>query len=435
MRIALISLPKPYLTTPESQPPLGVLYLAGILTQSYDVKVFNFASKLTWEALADLQAENMIEKFDIIGISITSLEITQANRFAHAVKEFSKAPIVVGGPGVLNTTIKFMDKVVIDHCVIGECESNIIQIMDDIDGEEWDSSITPHIHRGIPPLRLSSLPFPRRDLAPNGKAIFANGENFHEGASTVIVSSRGCPCRCSFCSSPGVSNKIRFRESHEFVNEIEHVVKTLGIRQFRFSDDMFLADVGRAEDICNIIVERKLDISWRISTRVRPFNRKIADMLVRAGCKEVSFGIESFDDNVLQMLQKGTTAKDNESAICAAKESGLLTRALMMIKTPGQTKHTVDLNIEALMRCRPTLVACTVFVPLPGSAIYDHPEKFSVNITDLTIDKMNFYFFGSSGENAVWDGLEIGFRDKGEVMKETIRFREWLKSNNLANRG
>ena len=120
------------------------------------------------------------------------------------------------------------------------------------------------------------------------------------------------------------------------------VENNFGITQFRFSDDMFTANIKHVTDICKKIKES--DVIWRISCRVKPFTEDMAKTLLDAGCVEASFGIESFDNNVLKLLNKKTIASDNVKALEICAKVGIKTRVLFMIRTPGQTEKTVDIN-------------------------------------------------------------------------------------------
>jgi radical SAM superfamily enzyme YgiQ (UPF0313 family) len=181
----------------------------------------------------------------------------------------------------------------------------------------------------------------------------------------------------------------------------------------------------------------KLGIVWRISTRVKPWNRELAKALYDGGCKEVSFGIESFDDTVLKAIGKKTTAKENENAIRIAKEVGMTVRVLFMIKTPGQRKETVDINIEYLEKLKNfyDIIACTTFVPIPGCLMWASPQNYGIDILDTDFEHYNFYAFGSKGENPIPNVIRLHDRNEDEVNEETQRFRDYLKNTGKMNRG
>ena len=217
--------------------------------------------------------------------------------------------------------------------------------------------------------------------------------------------------------------------------EVDQIISKYGIRQIRISDDMFTANIPRALAISKEMGKR--DMSWRISTRVKPFTRELAEGLVAGGCKEVSFGIESFDDHVLDILLKGTTAEENANAMIIAKEAGLTVRLLFMIKTPGQTELTTTLNqmwLEAYDDYY-DIIACTTFIPIPGCDIWYHPEKYGVEILNRNLDDYNFYFFSNGKENPLKDVIKIKSRTQAEFNQESEMFRQYLLTTGKVNTG
>ena len=408
------------------QAPIGLMYLASVLENNgHEVILKNYSSFLTHEAIADLP------EADFYGITITSLELPQANRFAFLMREkYHNCIIGLGGPGTYSHEHVNWD--VIDTICIGDGEITILNILDDIQKHRLRK-----IYHGEPVREIDTIPFPARHLIDNqGGNIFAYNKNYFDGGSTIILSSRGCPFQCAFCSAPhfSVGNKrMRYRSAQSVYDEMKCAMDEYGIKQFRFSDDMFTADKQRVIKICDLI--GNLGVVWRISCRVKPFDEEIAKAMFDAGCRELSFGVESFDDHVLDVLKKNTTAIDNAKALEIANKTGFISRILFMIRTPGQRRETVPINIEWLQKVPYNIIACTLYVPLPGSDIWLHPENYDIEIIDRNLDHYNFYFFGSHGENEMRDVIKFKNRDAMEVNEETKYFRDWIKSTGMANKG
>jgi len=426
MKVVLIYLPHPYLNQPDAQAPMGLMYLASVLEQAnHKVEIKNYSSYLTHEAIADLP------EADFYGISVTSLELPQANRFAFLVKEkYYDSVIGLGGPGTYSSEHVNWD--VIDTICIGDGEITILDMLNDTEKCELKK-----IYNGEPVPDIDIIPLPARHLIENqGGNIFAYNKNYYEGGSSTILSSRGCPFQCAYCSAPhfSVGNKrMRYRSAQSVYDEMKHVKDEYGIRQFRFSDDMFTANKQRVMEICDLV--GKLDVVWRISCRVKPFDEEMAKAMFDAGCKELSFGVESFDNHVLEVLKKGATAEDNARALEITNKIGFVSRILFMIKTPGQRRETVALNIEWLKKVPYDIIACTSYMPLPGSDIWLHPENYGIEIIDKNLDHYNFYFFGSHGENEIRDVIRFKDRNMAEVNEETKFFRDWVKSTGTVNKG
>jgi len=424
--VTLLYLPKPYLKQPEAQAPLGILYVAASLEkEGISVVVKNYASNTDEEAISDLP------EACLYGITVTSLELLQANRFAELIKKHRpKAMICLGGPGTYSD--EFVNWNVIDSICKGEGEYTILEMLKDAKAGKLKK-----IYMGKIVDNLDAIPFPARHLleGKQGGNIFAYDHNYKEGGSTVILSTRGCPYNCHFCSSPYFTNsrKLRFRSPQYVAAEIKQVIEKYNIRQFRFSDDMFTANKKNIYELCNLIGD--MDIVWRISCRVNPIDKEMLEVIFQAGCKEISFGIESFDNNVLRILNKKATDADNVRALEMAAEVGIKTRVLFMIRTPGQTKETVKININYLEHVPYNIIACTGFIPIPGSAIWYRPDDFNIEILDRNLDKYNFYMFGMDGRRPLEPIIKIKDRPLDEFIQESEEFRDYIEEIGKINRG
>lgn len=422
MKVILISLPHPYLRQPDSQVPLGILYLASVLEENdIDVEIKNYSAFTIDDAIADLP------RADLYGITITSMEILQANRFAHLIKQRHLCRVFLGGPGAISD--EFVDWKYVDAICKGEGELAILRMIRDVKND-----VLERIYAFDPIKDIDNLPFPARHLLKHqGGNIFAYDKNYVGDGSVTILTSRGCPFQCAFCSAPHLTQRVRFRDPDLIQEEMQEVIDNYGIRQFRFSDDMFTSNEKHVLNICDRI--KDLGVAWRISIRAKPLSMKTLIAMKYSGCKEVSIGVESFDDNVLEILNKGITAKENALALEMCAEAGLKTRVLFMIRTPGQTKKTVPTNIEWLRNVPYDIIACTTFVPLPGSDIWNNPDKYGIEILNRNMDDYNFYFFNKDGENELKDIIKIKDRSLEEFNRETVHFKEYLKTTGRLNMG
>jgi len=424
--VVLIYLPKPFLRQPDAQVPLGLMYLASSLEKhGKSVVIKNYASHSDDEAISDLP------EADLYGITATSLEVLQANRFAERLKRrYPAAKVALGGPGTY--AMEFIDKKTIEMICVGEGEYTILRMLEDAQQNKHKQ-----LYVGQEVKDLDLLPLPARHLLKDkqGGNIFAYNHNYVDGGSTVIISSRGCPYQCAFCSAPALThnNTLRYRSPSAVAAEMRYVIETYNIRQFRFSDDMFTASHQRVLDLCEAI--GPLNAVWRISCRVKPLNEEILKAMWDAGCRELSFGIESFDDEVLAGLRKKATRKDNVHALEMSAKLGYKTRMLFMIRTPYQTPKTIERNKFWISKVPFTIMACTAFIPIPGCDIWYDPASYGIEILDRDLDKYNFYMFGPDGRRPLDPIIKIIDRPLDEFMKESEDFRDWVEDFNKVNRG
>ena len=422
--ICFIYLPHPYLRRPEAQLPMGILMLAAMIQRDgrYSVMVKNYSSAKPWEAIDLPEAR-------IYGITITSMEIPLALMFARMIKEqYPKAKIIVGGPGTLTSDL--LQSPCIDMVIKGEADYEIKHIFNML-----ISDLPIREYQCKPPQDLNALPCPARELidGPMGGDVFAYNKRYSGDQSTVILSSRGCPFNCAFCAAPALTSTVRYRSVDSVIGEMRYVVSKYGIRQFRFSDDLFTANKQRVLDMCKEI--KWLDVAWRVSARVNPLDYDMLVAMKEAGCKELSFGIESFDDDVLSLLSKRATAKDNIRALHLCDEVGIGARMLLMVGTPGQTPETIRLNKFYISRVPHTIVSCTSFVPIPGSDVWYNPDKYGVEILSRDMRDYNFYFFGPDGMTDMKPVIKLKDRPLDEFVHESTEFRRWLFEREDVNRG
>lgn len=430
MKIGLVYLPHPFLVEPDAQAPIGLLYLASILKQNnYKVDLYNFSAYTEEESL------DQLEEADMYGITVTSLELLQANNFAKKIKEkFPDSKVILGGAGAISD--EYVDWNYIDSICKGEAEITILDMVRDINNLD-------KIYIGERVKDLNTIPMPDRKLLKDkqGGHIFANRTTFDKTfkmkykkkGSTSILTSRGCPFNCYFCANKAMNKTMRFRSPQKVYEEIVWCLENLNLKQYRVSDEMFTANKKHVKEVCELI--KPLGIVWRISARVKPLDLETLKIMRKAGCVEISFGIESFDDDVLSGLNKKATAEDNANALRMAKEAGLTVRALFMIRTPYQTKDTVRKNIEYLKKVPYDTIAVTSFVPLPGTEIWNNPEKHNVEILNRNIEDYNFYFYGSKGKNELKDIIKIKDRSLKEFNEESECFRQWIEEQGKTNHG
>lgn len=410
----LISLGREALKRPDAQVPLGILYIASVLLDAgYRTEVCNLALGET------------IPLADIYGITATSMELSEVQDLASQIHTLAPdSTILLGGPCSIGVSAEVAN---VSSVVHGEAEDVIFDIIND-----WPNVQDAYVGKETD---VTNTPQPARHLITHhGGDVFAKNKHYYRTQTTQLITSRGCPFKCSFCAASFLGcGKVRYREPEDIYQEVKSCVENYGIRQFRLADDMLTSDRDHFYEVCKVM--RMFDVVWRMSARTYPLEYEMLSVAKKSGCREVSFGIESFDDAVLKAMKKGTTCEQNVAALRMAKKAKLKARALMMVGTPGQTPETIELNKWYLTRVPYTIVACTIFVPVPGSDVWFNPDKYRVDIITRDMGDYNFYFFGPTGENNIRPILNPWDRSVEDFYAETIGFRNWLKQNVRLNTG
>lgn len=271
---------------------------------------------------------------------------------------------------------------------------------------------------GEPVKDLDTIPFPARHLVDWSKyrrGIMLGKEMLSPAVS--IITSRGCPYSCIFCSSHCVfGRRVRFRSIDNVVAEIKHVINTLGYRGFNFHDDTFCVVRPRIINMCKEFT--KLDIVWRCLTRADTVDRDLLMLMRDSGCKEVIIGMESGSQKILNMLRKGTTVEQNLRAMKMVKEFMQL-KVGIIVGSPGETWETIRETEKLLKQCPPDFWNVSTFMPLPGSDAWNNPEKFGLKI--LTRDLNEYQMIGKDLKgNVVVETEEMSKEDIEQARDEMI---------------
>jgi len=214
---------------------------------------------------------------------------------------------------------------------------------------------------------LDSLPFPARDLLPNA-AYVSHGLRRFGYAVTTVMSSRGCPFACEFCSNVVFGRSYRERSPESVVDEIEQAL-ALGYDRISFSDDVFTMRPERVVAVCDEIERRGLRFAWECLARVDGIDRPTAERMRRAGCRTVFFGIESGSDEILRVMRKGITAAQARDAVWAAHDAGLEVGAFFILCYPGDSDETVLETLRFAGSLPLDYLGLSMPYPLPGTAL------------------------------------------------------------------
>jgi len=370
--LCLINPPRPYLVNPHAQAPLGLLYVAAAVERAgYTVRIANLAGQ------KHASLRNVPPTAKVYGITGTHLDLVMVKALASHLKRVDyKCRIVVGGPISMSNEVHCDD---IDAVFQGEADGCAELIMTDSDKRT--------ITCGSPP-EPDVIGMPARHLWPGpfGGNVFIGQQNYQGGGSTTIMSSRGCPHSCAFCASAALCNRnVRLYEPASVVAEMEECVTRYGVSQFRFSDEFFTANRDHVHSICTEIRNSPTlgyghDIAWRASVAVKPHSLDMFRHMADAGCREVAFGVETADPDVLYSITRKGTVDDAYAALATAKKAGLKTRALMMTGLPGETAKTFWHNLKFFADAQFDALALAVFTPFPGCEIARNPKKFNCEI-------------------------------------------------------
>jgi radical SAM superfamily enzyme YgiQ (UPF0313 family) len=373
-------------------PPMGLLYIGAVLEKnSFDVKLIDAnVYKMDNETIVKKTAD---EEPDIIGLTISTPMLVNVVSLTRMLKdECSESKIVFGGPHPSAMPEESLNAGA-DVVVIGEGEETCLDICKKPDNKNIPGTAVfqnkkIYINKPRTPIKnLDSLPFPARHL------IDVN-DYFTVGAVkkpfTTILTSRGCPGTCIYCNKTIFGRQFRARNPENVVREIEFLIEQYNIKELDILDDTFTLDMKRAEKICDMIVERNIDVSWRCSNGIRVdcVSETLLTKMKKAGCHQVSFGVESGDNKVLKQIGKGITTEQIRDAFSIAKKIGLETVGFFMLGLPFDTKTSMQKTIDFSLELDPDYAQFTMTMPLPATPLYNW---FSKRYGELDWRKVDFF--------------------------------------------
>ena len=408
MKAVLINPPRQYLVSPMAQPPLGLLYIAATL-EEHGVEV----------AYCDLAIGPDIPEGDIYGVTASCADYADAEKIAVRLRG-RKGKTVLGGPHVTATG----DVGSFDAAVIGEGERAILDLVSDYPDLKHYYS-TPAIKN------LDDIPFPARGLL----SVQGQDRWLADGETSSLITSRGCPYNCAFCGSNKIWGRgTRFRSAQNVLDEIAHIIDTYGIRAFRIHDDQFILNRKRIYPLLDGF--ERLEIVWRASSRVDSVDQSLLERMARAGCVEISYGVESGDQWVLDAINKGTTVEQGRDALRWTHEAGIHARALLMCGMPGETLETPQRTIGFLEETSEwcDTISLTEFSPLPGTPIWSSPLDFGVKILCYDVAQ-SWYMYSSSGLRPFRNPIAVEGLTMGQLIQNKQCLRDYVLSTSKSNAG
>jgi anaerobic magnesium-protoporphyrin IX monomethyl ester cyclase len=331
-----------------SVPPLGLAYIAAALRESgHQVDILDaYALGWGWRRFADAIAQR---RPDVLGLSAMTPVADVAARAARIARPYARW-IVLGGPHPTATEHAVLDEMPqIDAAVCGEGERITPLLLDWLEGGAEGSPPSGVIARGHPLIEatpeadLTTLAEPARDLLPMHayRYLFATRPGFG-----TMITSRGCPFRCSFCDKSVGGSQWRARPPAHVVDEMERLVHHHGVKFINFYDDNFTLRSSRVVGICEEIIRRGLRVEWKCEGRVDAVNLELLTLMRRAGCRTVAYGVESGNAETLRLLRKDVSVDDAPAAFAATRAAGIRSLAYIILGAPGEDREDVRRTIR-----------------------------------------------------------------------------------------
>jgi len=361
-------------------PPLGLCQLAAVdrnnLIQVFDAEGEGLTDEQTEITLRELQPR-------IIGLSATSFTLEIVEKWAKFCKTIN-AKIIVGGPHPSLSPLNTFEKCPsIDFIVRGEGEVIINELIEQILTENFDNQLSGvcsrngndfHIDNEILKVKdFSQLPFPDLSYMPIHNYWCPDAVS---RPMVTMMTTRGCPYRCEFCSSPAVmGKKVRGWSVEQVISELKFLHFELGVKEISFVDDVFTINHKRTLELCNEIVKNNIQITWFCNARADHIDEEIARAMKLSGCHQTYLGFESGSQTILDNIKKGTTIERLVKGAEILKQNGIGRSIGFVLGLPGENEETVLQSIALAQKLQPERLQFTRFTPLVGSPL----ENFKMN--------------------------------------------------------
>ena len=365
--------------------PIGLYYIGALLlSKGYDVEILDWHAAHNTTGLIERVLRE--KKPDVLGFSVFQANRWGAIEIARLAKKVNPAAKIVFG-GVSPTSLwnhfltHFQE---VDFVVAGEGERPFLNLIRwlEREGDERDlEAIEGIVYRQGSHIKKNA-PGPFLEN-PDDLPDPANYFTFQH-----VISSRGCPWDCAFCGSPRFwKRRVRFHSVDYFVTQLETLSRK-GISFFYVSDDTFTLKKDRVIRICKEIITRKLGITWVAIARVSDVDDEILSWMRKAGCVQVSYGVESGSEKIRNYLNKKIATSDIQKAFSSTTKMGIMARAYLIYGNRGESPETIRETIDLLLKIKPLSAIFYILDIFPGTALYDDFKQSSGTTDDIWLKKI-----------------------------------------------
>jgi len=307
---------------------------------------------------------------DFVAFSCTSPQMKHALSLAFDIKmQNPKVKTVFGGHHPSSLPDETLELPNVDVVVVGEGETGMLNVLTKnrpIEGI-WRGSIIED---------LDTIPFPDRTLIRQERTIAITEKNDNERIASVL-SGRGCPFHCVFCTGDRdvFGSQIRKRSVGNVLDEMEQLVDEWNVEFVKFADAELNSQLLWVQDFCLEKISRKLEVPFGCNIHASLIDKRTLELMKKADCREIWVGVESGSPKILKEMQKGITVKQVENVFRWAKECGIRTRAYFMTGFPSETREDFDMTLDLAERLNADIYGMTILCPYPGTQLYSEKYK------------------------------------------------------------
>lgn len=407
--------------------PLGIGYIAGMLEKhGFEVAIYNAENPTSNKEIV-LRDERDVFKYrsaahrnylgavnnddhfvwnevretlrmfkpDVVGLSLLTVEYPGALKISRICKEYkSDIHVIWGGFHPTNLPEGCLKNKEVDIVASGEGEYTVIELCKAIAAKESDFSSIKGIYikkgddgiyyTGVRTLipDLDEIPFPARHLR-------LYPETYDPIYMGSIITSRGCPYRCTFCGCRNLwQKKFRRRSPSNVIKEMKELIDKYHTNHVFFMDDTFSLDKKNGMELCNEMIKSKVNMVWTTGTRVDKVDDELISTMKMAGCVYVDLGIETGSERMSKIIKKDITREGVINAVKIINRYGLASGAFFMAGLLEETYEDLEDTFNMIKEINTTHIALNVWDPMPGSDLYD--QAVEMGLIERDADWNNF---------------------------------------------
>ncbi len=371
-------------------PSLGIACIAAVLKKNqHEADLID----PTAEGLSPQELEASIRhlKTDLVGMPVFTATYATAQKWVRTIKAIRPdLKIVLGGPHCSAFPAETLNDIPADFLIQGEGEYPTLELLNRLNDAGDPASVESLVWRKNGSLVVN----PKAKLIENiddlplaDRSIFQL-QNYHHSSEhrgqrvMHLMSSRGCPWACSFCTTQLTFGKrLRYHSPKRIFEEMKSLVTDHHADELFFYDDTLTADKKRIAELCRLILDQRLKIPWGCYTRVDCVSPEILKLMAQAGCYQINYGIESGVQRLLDLIHKGFTLEQARHAVKWTHEAGIETICNFMFALPGETRDESQRTLDFAKELNPTYAQFYLTLPYPGTPLYELAKQHGTILT------------------------------------------------------